>query len=655
MIFLLHTFQLKLRSSSCTSFFSAVDLRPAFTSVQAFRCGSMASPSGSAYARRSSRFRTPTLRAQQYKEERGMSGLLVPRSGDEISVKWILNNQPVWWPATVMSADELDTCTRKCAGSLLYHKLDQYVPVLTSVQFSTSASNQRFVTSLCSSSKGEKGEPSSWVYRDEKTSDSDCASHDGSYNSASLSVGEFPSKTADLNNPNSAPQSAQHKRRSSGHGKSYKTDKSKNVNRAHLLKVSNSIRKGKPSVELQSHDPKRMLASSVTDQEEQNPVDTDKKTQGHYADDTAIKESMDIAIRVGLIERQLQRSSKEDLTTLCSSTISVIVSLRWALLKALEKPLKPADLAGFAEHGLAYQKVTATSQCDYSTFRDIADMLAKEHKFASDDPTKSRVAFSPSFQTIQSGSSASNNLNILFSCLADLTTFLRIRDDNDYESILSKEAVNDKYTLLRILGTFNISDASNDSSDWYNNDSQTKSNGASTSTKSISASSEHHHVLSIFVGSSPVQYRNAASPRSATTIGNSSTEDKELYRSTVFEQECRHFCSNQKCYKMPWKTKNIDSKMSVNSTFNLDGTVQKGQHNSYFVLNWSRQPAPSSVKWTQDVQDVGNCTPGCLRLSVPTVVMTASRNVRSLVSLLDNHIETFMRMRAKMHIQSSFK
>ena len=53
--------------------------------------------------RRSARQSNPTLRGKEYFGGRGSKGMVFPSTGDEIKVKWILDEQPVWWPATVVS------------------------------------------------------------------------------------------------------------------------------------------------------------------------------------------------------------------------------------------------------------------------------------------------------------------------------------------------------------------------------------------------------------------------------------------------------------------------------------------------------------------------------------------------------------------------
>ena len=211
--------------------------------------------------------------------------------------------------------------------------------------------------------------------------------------------------------------------------------------------------------------------------------------------------------------------------------------------------------------------------------------------------------------------------------------------------------MSDRASLLRILGTFTI-DSINDLHD-HSLGKATAETSSTQSTESVVASSESCSVISLFVGSSPVSF--VSDSASKKDLLNIDCADQDSYQSTILQQECRHFCSMQRCYRSSWTTKNIFSKLTVNSVFHLDGIVQTTQLPNFFVLNWARQAVPSSVKWTRDIHDVGNNCPGSLRLTVPCVVFNASLNVRSLVSLLDTHIETFMKVRAKIHNTSSFK
>lgn len=57
-----------------------------------------------------------------------------------------------------------------------------------------------------------------------------------------------------------------------------------------------------------------------------------------------------------------------------------------------------------------------------------------------------KVTISPTFITTQTGSSALNSINNMFSCPAGLTSFLLVQDDDDFEAILFKRS---------FLGQFN--------------------------------------------------------------------------------------------------------------------------------------------------------------------------------------------------------
>jgi len=245
-------------------------------------------------------------------------------------------------------------------------------------------------------------------------------------------------------------------------------------------------------------------------------------------------------------------------------------------------------------------------------------------------------------------------MSILFSCLSDLASFLRIRDDTDFERILSKEVVSEKAFILRILGTFSITENYETLSlekDVHHNTS-TASISTSLATESVSATSERIQTITIFVGTSPVRFDVNPIPVSSSSAVR---REDNTFLSTIFQQDCKHFCNLQKCFRTQWKSKNICSKLAVDCEFHLDGTVPEDKLKQYFVLTWKRQPSPSFSKWTRDVQDVGNNSPGTLRLNLPAIYLNSSRNVTSIVGLLDKHIETFMRVRSEIHRFSSFK
>ena len=618
----------------------------------------MATKKNSTAARRSDRRSIPTSRAQQYINDRDHHRPTFPSLNDEIQVKWVVNNRSVWWPASVVSVQSPSVRSQKCAGTILYHKFEQYEAVLNSVVFSVSSERHRFVSSTDSGSD-EIDSSSSWVYSDEITKDSDVGSDD------------------DYKDENREKSLNQDRKRNNRTSRNSGSKLSLRRCSQQDLKITTPIRKRLSTGKEQVISGAQAGPSSAVPNESASQGDITKVSNDEVVPkdpsstmparpfsiptkSNAVanfeNHTTQIDVRLQAIERQLQHAGPvKSPSTISSSTNSVLSSLRWAFLRALEKPLKLSHHPSLSQHGLARQELTVSTSCDYYSFREIASMLATEHKFAAEEPEKSRVAFSPALCTIQSGSSAADNLNVLFTCLADVTSFLRIRDDNDFEAILTKEVLTNTSNLLRILGTFTIT-TTTESENGEPGRTITTVHETSTNSKStisVSVSSESVSTIRLFVGTSPVNHK--VIPKNEPKLTDRKESDCSEYRSTIFEQDCKHFCLNKKCYRTQWKTKHITCDPSVNSTFHLDGTIETEELNNYFLLNWSRQPAPSAVKWTRDIQDVGNNTPGQLRLTVPTIFFTSKRNVECLVSMFDRHIETFMKMRAQIHSTSTFR
>lgn len=567
-------------------------------------------PMSSPIIRRSTRHSKPSARAKLLLEQKLDERSVFPVERDEICVKWSLNDAIIWWPATVRSVTSKRNTNGEVHANIVYSKFGDYDAEEASVVFSSSSPKERYVRTV---NDTQAENIASWIFADEPNNlegeEGDESGDDESRNDV---------------NPNNANSSS-----------SLST----------VIRPSSSTTRKPVRSNLRSEftHPRQSAIFKVTRNRLSRRSAEGQRNKRLSSGSASNEEHAELLTRLRLVESQLVNVRNVNLPMPSSSLSSVLVSLRWALLRTLEKPLKMFPLPDLGKHGLACHELTVTAQCDYYTFRELAKMLAEEHRvtddYNQDRREGSRIAFSPSYNTTQSGSSASNNMNIAFSCLADVTSLLRIRDDNDFESILSKEVVSDSSTLLRILGTFSIHS---------DNDVQQPS---TTLTNGISATSEVTSTIRLFVGSAPVDYEeqtNGAADTSMGLVGPS-------FRSTVFQQECKHFCTSQKCYRAPWVIKHIKSTLSVCCTSDLDGMIPSNQLRNCFILNWSRQATPSLVKWTRDIHDAGNNCPGQLRLSIPFIFLAANRNVRALVSLLDSHIETFMKVRSTLHNLSSFK
>lgn len=601
--------------------------------------------------RRSNRQPVPTERAKDYIKSRRAAIPSFPAKRDDICVKWVLSGRVVWWIATVSHIAKGGANKSEMSGKLMYHRLGKYPAEMASVIFSTTNANERMVRSVGSSYKSARSalENASWVFPDELCSDDE--NDEDADSDKVLPSATNSSSTLTTACGGSSLQTHQGSKRKDTRRKGVS---SQSKGPSHDLRSRPIISKNKKATrrtERISHisavDKNGTKSSSTPSSSENasmlqmaNDLTTSAEN-GQEQNSSPVHTNEDFAVRLKLLERQLLHTSKSSDPHTSPNIQSLIVSLRWAMLRTLEKPLKNLRLPGLLEQGLASTEISVTVECDYFTFRDIATLLDKEHKSEVGDPKKRRVSFSPSLHTIQSGSSAANNMNILFSCLADLTSFLHIRDDNDYEAILSKEVLTDKMTLLRILGTFTVG---------QEKDGQPES---TTPTKSVSASSDMTPSIRLFIGCAPVDYENQSASSSNST-GNVNSDHSSL-STTLIKQDCKFFCLSQKCFRTPWSVQHVRTELLIKSKFYQDGTTSKEELQKYFRLNWIRQTAPSSIKWTRDVHISGNNTPGLLRLTLPIIFFNASRNVRSLVSILDNHIETFMKCRGMIHNMSSFK
>lgn len=590
-----------------------------------------------------------------------------PSEQDLIVVKWVLGQRLIWWPAMVTSIESISTGSSVCKGSLLYGEFDNYTTETADVLFLFSETGQRFVRNRSNAKDTEHREQSvsSWMYHDElQFADDQSVDEETEVAAIPSEMNRSSSRTTAV--PVSGPSSRTYKkipRNSNYQPKKNLRSNKKTVSISHQHQVG--VSQGRPQSPIGKQPFSRASSqkarlSAMREQLQGSSSDSslsyefvlrendDEVRQENVPSASRIStENNDIDIRLRLVERQLQDVNKSNNSTLSSTLLSLIVSLRWSLLRALEKPLKNLNLPELSQHGLASHELMVSAQCDYYTFRELAAALSKEHHCNSDQEKYSRVAFSPSYATIQSGSSASDNMNVIFSCLADLASFLRIRDDNDFDSILSKEVVTETCTLLRILGTFTVDPPI------HHQTSSGHRNGSTTdvTTNSISATSDASSTIRLLIGLAPVNYVVVNSPESVQI----NQVDRTFYTSTLLEQECKYFCSSQNCYRTPWNVKHIQSDLAVNCSFDLDHTANREELKKFFIMNWSRQVAPSTVKWSRDIHDSGNNCPGVLRLTIPFIFLSANRNVRSLVHIMDRHIETFMKVRSMIHSRSSFK
>ena len=117
------------------------------------------------------------------------------------------------------------------------------------------------------------------------------------------------------------------------------------------------------------------------------------------------------------------------------------------------------------------------------------------------------------------------------------------------------------------------------------------------------------------------------------------------YKSVVLEQPCRHFSSDMNCFRTTWKSRRLST---TNESFmsNMCTSVNNEPDSSkLFTMKWTRMKPPSSSKWSRDVQNYGDVSPGQLVLSLPSVYTSSRSNATSISKLLDENIEYLIEQR----------
>lgn len=379
-----------------------------------------------------------------------------------------------------------------------------------------------------------------------------------------------------------------------------------------------------------------------------------------------------IDVRLHLLERsifQLQSVPSASKSTVQSSI--VLLTLKWALLKKLEKPLRGFPLTELNTHGIAKNVVHVKSECDYSTFKDIAALLARRHGLPGPQPSTSRIKFLPDFNIIQSGSLGVDNLYVAFSCLADVAHLLGIQDDDDYEAMLIKESKTTSSHFLQIIGCMDIQKAEP-------LPGRVHSSHSIASNLSVGDSSNTtDEFIRVFVGCVPHDTPNISELENVTagqlhsgmngvitsehhlqrsapgTIVNSQID---TFRTAILGQKCRHFSTPRGAYRSPWtiRTQRHSFKLDLHSheVTGHDEPLPFPDTAKCFFLHWSRSKPPSTAKWSRDAYSSGLSAPGHITLSIPTVFSASRHNISSITNLLDDHVETFMTLRWRLHNNS---
>lgn len=358
--------------------------------------------------------------------------------------------------------------------------------------------------------------------------------------------------------------------------------------------------------------------------------------------------STSVSLRIEQLEETvkllLARTNPQPTLSDMSTTVqSVLQNLKWSLFKRFEKPLRVQAVPLLSVHGVASTVLSVKCDCDFHAFKSITRILAHRYSPSATIPTDSqatrlsRIAFHPNYSRTQSSSAGVDKLSVSFTCLSDIMDSLNVRDEDDYERILSTEVDSSRGKVLQIVGTLEVKPSAeadfNCNVTYPDDTAHTASSNESHGTGDTSS-----NVISIYVGSSPFRLLRTLHPSSST--------NKELaLKCFVFQQTCANFNVEQQCYKTKWNIcrPRTDFGMTTN-----DGLQDFPDKSKRFALTWSQTKTPSAKKWSKDAQVYSCPFPGQIELSLPVVFTSSSTTVNAISTLLDSNIEAILVQRLEM-------
>lgn len=665
--------------------------------------------------RKSTRVSIPTERARAFNALSNSSFSPFPAVTDEIKVKWDVDGRVVWWSATVLSISTTGAHQRE--GELLYHPHASYKTEISPVVFFNHNLTKcaRFVATVDRSSAdySSTNSKASWITATETIPTEPNPSHNSkagwpdksfvpqtagkSRKRHSLPVKGSNSKPENLNSHRRLSTTTRIEKRSdqssfrvSGLGILDTQSNSPQTNETKTVPKQRGRRFGRRTVLQKPHGTSTQTPISDNDiQTEPDPsaldspvpqsslafdsVNLPSGTAAVQTDHSALANQFDqLQTKILYLEDRIKQISTTTTTSesspcLSTTTLGVLMSLKWSLLKRLEKPLKEVKHRDLDTMGICSDTLVVKCDCDSSTFRDLTAYLVKKYNVRSQSNSAEsrnlhRVAFSPSYSTILDASTSSDNLVIAFQTLSDITDLLAIRNEEDYEFMLTKELITNKVSIIRFLGSFSTSSL---------REFQSDHSSGSHSSAQITSDSLSVPIIQVFIGTSIQEDRDHPRSTVTTTIASTQTpEQKNLtlesnkgadehsvictetpqtphtpsFITVVFQQECRHFNLDQKCFRSSWNFHRTTHSYHFKSNKISPSTTDT----SLFTFRWTKAQTPSTKKWSNDVHVTTVDVPGQISLSIPYVLSCSRYNVTSLSKLLDIHIECFIEQRSQL-------
>lgn len=609
-------------------------------------------------------------------------------------MKWVLHGSIVWWNATILRMDEPNDTDTLRRGEIIYHKLDNYHRERASVvlKFNPSTSER----SLCAlNDEGElmvhENSSSSWIFEDEPvpeesvstSSRSSQGSHDESTrhhivdhsqrnqqhtpvhrsrplpllrSASQIKKGSSARRTASSSSSfldftvvpaQLIPSSSQ------GLNESKQTSVLRSRRRVANRRENRSMKVSPFSVqcaELNSkHPPANRQQSQPNDCTEGEratvQIADDKSPQ---TDNFKLEAHIEkLTVKLNLLERQVSHFMCDTSTpSMPSSTLVILLGLKWSLMRRLERPLKEVSFEGGSSFGLSAGSITLKCDCDHRALRDISAFVAWRHSLKNDsnDPTTPatpRTMFLPNVNRAMGPSLGTDNISITFTVFSDLTDLLGVNDEDDFERMIFKEAKGANSHVVQVLGCLETVGSKTSE---YDKCSHSTCSNVSVQTSSAQTTP----FFRLFIGTAPhslLADKILAQDVETTSKDKIPYSDAKIttFSSVLFEQPLQNFCMERNCYRAKWRARLVTT--SFEPTKQTIGASKEPDKLRSFFLKWTRMKSPSLTKWTSDSQTLTHTVPGQLHLHVPVVYSSSKSNAISISKLVDNHVETFMDQR----------
>ena len=529
----------------------------------------------------------------------------VPNEGDDILVKWMINDTVLWWPATVITV--LPASTSKTAsaftGIINYEAYGRYQRQSADVVFLVDekgaekrlkhreGDNQEVCSWVYAEQGGQEDAPTSRIKKQRRSTPSSFKDSSGSVTSASYSDKHVEAKH-----------------------EAEAVFRSRRNRRQRAVPLSNQP----PSNQDKLH-------QTTPTEEKHEEIQPDTRSSGVVGSPGNSRRTEDLANRIQLIERRLSTYNNQPVIESAGTAVKhrdgvhgVIVPLRWALLKKFQVPIKPKRNAGYTA-GFTVDATAASTSCTLTSFISVCGHIIstfnEKSPGSSDQLSGNRITFSPTLNKIFSGSSALSNIAVYFTTLSDVCHFLGVNDEDDYEKLICKEVVSNSNPLIRVVGVLSTPITSASSSSVQTDGSEKSSTTAPRN--------------NIFIGTSAVtDCREDTAPCR-----------NEIVNTTLLYQEARNWDQLSSIYESKWASEHRVSERQVHVDEDSDPLSLRTK---FFILHWSKDQLPASSIWSADVFQTSSSVPGTVTLSIPILTSSNVYIVNSLSSLLDRFIEQIM-------------